>query len=122
VKSVSLDECPSTSRYPGEGDLPARCGRDKATMQASEVPRAVAAAMSSASALDLTVGDAIVLHDSNRIVLRLLPCNLVARVAHIAHQAGAAFEVELAQRLVKTESCHCSPYNDPQPPPNLYQA
>jgi Ser/Thr protein kinase RdoA (MazF antagonist) len=73
-------------------------------MQASEVPRAVAAALSSASALGLTIDDAIVLHDSNRLVLRLLPCDSVARVTHIAHQAGAAFEVELAQRLAKTES------------------
>jgi Ser/Thr protein kinase RdoA (MazF antagonist) len=73
-------------------------------MQASEVPRAVAAAMSSASALDLTVDDAIVLHDSNRLVLRLQPCDVVARVANVVHQPGAAFEVELAQRLAKTES------------------
>jgi hypothetical protein len=48
-------------------------------MQASEVPRAVAAALSSASALDLTVDDAIVLHDSNRLVLRLLPCDSFRR-------------------------------------------
>jgi hypothetical protein len=73
-------------------------------MQASEVPRAVAAALSSASALDLTVDDAIVLQDSNRLVLRLLPCDVVARVANIVHQGGAAFEVELAQQLAKTES------------------
>ena len=73
-------------------------------MQASEVPRAVAAALSSASALDLTVDDAIVLHDSNRLVLRLLPCDVIVRVAHVVHQPGAAFEVELAQRLAKTES------------------
>jgi Phosphotransferase enzyme family len=73
-------------------------------MQASEVPRAVAAALSSASALDLTAVDAIVLNDSNRLVLRLLPCDIVARVAHVAHQAGAAFEVELARRLAETES------------------
>jgi len=73
-------------------------------MQASEVPRAVGAAMSSASALDLTVDDAIVLHNSNRLVLRLLPCDVVARVANVVHQPGAAFEVELAQRLAKTES------------------
>ena len=50
-------------------------------MQASEVPRAVAAAMSIASALDLTVDDAIVLHDSNKLALRLLPCDVFARVA-----------------------------------------
>ena len=73
-------------------------------MQASEVPRAVAAALSSASALGLTVDDAIVLHDSNRIILRLLPCDIVARVASLVHQPGAAFEVELAQRLAKTKS------------------
>jgi hypothetical protein len=73
-------------------------------MQVSEVPRAVAAAISSASALDLAADDAIVLQDSNRLVLHLLPCDSVARVAHIAHQAGAAFEVELARRLAQTES------------------
>ena len=72
-------------------------------MQASKVPRAVAAAMSTASALDLTVDDAIVLHDSNRLALRLLPCDVLARVAHVAHQA-AQFEVGLAQRLAETES------------------
>src|SRR5215212_10259970 len=73
-------------------------------MQASEVPRAVAAALSSAAALDLTADDVIVLNDSNRLVLRLLPCDIIARVAHIAHQAGAAFEVELARRLAETAS------------------
>ncbi len=72
-------------------------------MQALEVPRAVAAAMSTASALDLTVDDAIVLHDSNRLAVRLLPCHVLARVAHVAHQV-AQFEVELAQRLAETES------------------
>lgn len=73
-------------------------------MQTSEVVRAVAAAMSSASALDLIVDDAIVLQNANRLVLRLLPCDVVARVANVLHQSGAAFEVELAQQLAKTES------------------
>jgi phosphotransferase family enzyme len=72
-------------------------------MQGSEAPRAVAAAMSTASALDLTVDDAIVLHDSNKLTLRLLPCDVLARVAHVAHQV-AQFEVDLAQRLAETES------------------
>src|SRR5271155_3812498 len=72
-------------------------------MQASGVPRAVAAAMSTASALDLTVDDAIVLHDSNRLAVRLLPCDILARVAPAAHRV-AQFEVELAQRLAETES------------------
>jgi hypothetical protein len=67
-------------------------------MQASEVPRAVAAAMSTASSLDLTVDDAIILHNSNKLTLRLLPCDVLARVAPVAHQVSQ-FEVELAQRL-----------------------
>ncbi len=67
-------------------------------MQASEVPRAMAAAMSTAASLDLTVDDAIVLHDSNKLTLRLLPCDVLARVAPVALQMSQ-FEVELAQRL-----------------------
>jgi hypothetical protein len=64
----------------------------------------MAAAMSTASSLDLTVDDAIVLHDSNKLTLRLLPCDVLARVAPMARVApvalqGARFEVELAQRL-----------------------
>lgn len=73
-------------------------------MQASEVARALAAALSSAGALDLMVDDASVLQNANRLVLRLLPCDVVARVATVVHQSGAAFEVELAQRLAKTHS------------------
>ncbi|TDD08456.1 aminoglycoside phosphotransferase family protein [Nonomuraea deserti] len=67
-------------------------------MEASEVARAVAAAMSTASSLGLAADDAIVLHDSNKLTLRLLPCDVLARVAPAAHQV-ARFEVELAQRL-----------------------
>jgi hypothetical protein len=60
--------------------------------------------MSAASALDLMVDDAVVLHDSNRLAVRLLPCDVLARVAHVAHQAGAEFEVEVAWRLAETDS------------------
>ncbi|MEU4895468.1 aminoglycoside phosphotransferase family protein [Streptomyces sp. NPDC044780] len=67
-------------------------------MQASEVPHAVSAAMSIASSRGLTVDDAIVLHNSNKLTLRLLPCDVLARVAPVAHQV-AQFEIELAQRL-----------------------
>src|SRR3989440_6254611 len=73
-------------------------------MKASDVPRAVAATKSSASALDLRVDDAVVLHDSNRLAVRLLPCDVLARVAPVAHRAGAAFEVEVARRLAETGS------------------
>ena len=70
-------------------------------MQASEASRAMAAAMSTASSLDLTVDDAIVLHDSNKLTLRLLPCDVLARVAPVALQVSQ-FEVELAQRLAES--------------------
>jgi Phosphotransferase enzyme family len=72
-------------------------------MQPAEAQRALAAAMSAASALGLIVDDAIVVHDSNRLAVRLLPCDVLARVAPAAHQT-AQFEVELAQRLAETES------------------
>ena len=70
-------------------------------MQASEASRAVAAAMSIASSLGLIADDAIVLHDSNKLTLRLLPCDVLARVAPVADQV-AEFEVELAQRLAES--------------------
>jgi hypothetical protein len=63
----------------------------------------VAAATSTASALGLKSTNAVVLHDSNRLALRLLPCDVLARVAPVAHQ-NAQFEVEIAQRLADTES------------------
>jgi len=73
-------------------------------MQASDVRSAVRAALSSASALDLRADDAVVLNNSNRLAVRLLPCDVLARVAHVAHQAGAKFEVEVARRLADTDS------------------
>jgi len=78
-------------------------------MQAPEVSRATAAATSIASSLGLTVDDAIVLQNSNKLTLRLLPCDVLARVqpgapgAPGARQA-AQFEVELAQRLAASGS------------------
>jgi hypothetical protein len=61
--------------------------------------------MSIATALGLTVDDAAVLNASNRLVLRLMPCDVVARVAPVLHQAGATgLEVEVARRLAETDS------------------
>lgn len=59
--------------------------------------------MSTASALGLTVDDAVVLQNSNKLAVRLLPCDVFARVAPLAQQV-ALFEVELAQLLAETES------------------
>jgi hypothetical protein len=68
-------------------------------MQTSVVLRAVAAATSIASSLDLTVDDTIVLHDSNKLTLRLVPADVIARIAPVADQI-AEFEVDLARRLL----------------------
>jgi hypothetical protein len=59
--------------------------------------------MAIASALGLTVDDAVVLHNSNKLAVRLLPCDVLARVAPVAQQV-AQFEIELAQRLADTGS------------------
>lgn len=73
-------------------------------MRAAEARRAVAAAMSTASALDLAVDDAIVLSDSNRLVVRLTPCDTVVRVTPMAHHGSARREVELVKQLAQTDS------------------
>jgi thiamine kinase-like enzyme len=93
-------------------------GEGGATMQGSAVPRAVAAAKSTASSLGLTVDEAIVLHDSNKLTLRLLPCDVLARVAPAAHQV-AQFELELAQQLVEF-GCPVAAL-DPRVEPRVYE-
>jgi hypothetical protein len=72
-------------------------------MNESDVARATGAAVSTAAALDLRVDDAVVLHNSNKLTLRLLPCDVLARVAPAAEQV-AQFEIELAQRLADSGS------------------
>lgn len=58
-------------------------------MQASQIPRAVAAARSIASSRGLTADDAVVLHDSNKLTLRLLPA-VAGRHPDHAHPIGLA--------------------------------
>jgi aminoglycoside phosphotransferase (APT) family kinase protein len=72
-------------------------------MQAYETQRATQAAISSASWLGLAAHDAAVLHNSNKLTLRLQPCDVLARVAPAAHQ-GAQLEVDVAQRLAEVGS------------------
>ncbi len=77
-------------------------------MESAEIPRAVAAAMATAAALDLAVDDAVVLNDSNRLVVRLTPCDTVARVTpmmhHAGHQMSPEREVEVVKRLGRSDS------------------
>jgi len=56
------------------------------------------AAISIVSSLGLVADEAIILQDSNKLTLRLLPCDVLARVAPVApvELQCAQFEVELA--------------------------
>lgn len=69
-------------------------------MHEAHARRAVAAATSVAAALDLAVDDTVVLNSSNRLVVRLLPCDVVARVSPVGW-FSAAREVELARWLAE---------------------
>jgi phosphotransferase family enzyme len=72
-------------------------------MQASDVARAVGAATEVASTLGLAVADASVLHNSNKLTLRLLPSDVVARVAFAGHELFQA-ELEIGRQLVEIEA------------------
>jgi hypothetical protein len=72
-------------------------------MQPRHVARAVRAAEEVASGLGLAVADARVLHDSNKLALLLLPCDVFARVASTGFEALEA-ELEIARRLAEIEA------------------
>ena len=88
-------------------------------MRDSDVSRAVAAAKSIAARCDLPVDDATVLQNSNKLALRLSPCDAFARVAHVGREV-AGFEVELAQELARSEGCPVAAL-DPRVEPRVYQ-
>jgi Phosphotransferase enzyme family len=87
-------------------------------MQASDLVRAVVAAMEVASGLDLAAADARVLHKSNKLALRLLPCDVVARVAFAGLEAFQA-ELEIARRLAEIEVPVAS--LEPRVEPRVYE-
>lgn len=79
-----------------------------------DVTRAIAAATSVAASLGLPAIDAVVLHNSNKLALRLRPCDVLARVARVGQEV-AQLEVELAQRLTEAGCpvCPLEPRVDP---------
>jgi aminoglycoside phosphotransferase (APT) family kinase protein len=87
-------------------------------MQTSELDRAIAAALSTARSLGLHADDAVVLQNSNKLALRLRPCDSFARVSPMAHQT-AQFEIDVAARLAETGSPAAS--LDPRVPPTVHQ-
>ncbi|MER5429003.1 phosphotransferase [Streptomyces sp. NPDC002588] len=73
-------------------------------MEPSQLRRAVEAGAATASELGLQVDDVIVVHNSDRVALRLVPCEVLARVAPVGHLAGSEFEVAVARRLADVDA------------------
>jgi hypothetical protein len=72
-------------------------------MKASEVARAVDATVAIVSGLDLAVTETRVLQASNKLALRLLPCDVLARVA-LAGREVFRSELEIGRRLAEAGS------------------
>jgi aminoglycoside phosphotransferase (APT) family kinase protein len=87
-------------------------------MERSEVRRAVAVARSTVSALGMPVEHAVVVNNSNNLAVRLLPCDVLARVAPVGRHL-AEFEIDLAQRLARAR-CPVAVL-DPRVAPQVYE-
>src|SRR5436853_5962625 len=77
--------------------------RQDDAMHATEVERAITATTALISELGLVVGEARIVGNSNKLGLRLLPCDVFARVA-FSGQEAFQFEIEIARRLTETGS------------------
>ncbi|MFF8812225.1 phosphotransferase [Streptomyces pactum] len=87
-------------------------------MEPVELSRAVAAGRATAAGLGLPVRDVDVVHNSDRVALRLSPCEVLARVAPMGQLADAAFEVEVGRRLADTDAPVAGP--DPRVEPRVF--
>ena len=87
-------------------------------MEADLVSRAMAAATALAVELRLPVEHAVVIHNSNKLALRLLPCDVFARVARGGREV-AELEVALALRLAGAASPVAS--LEPRVEPRVYE-
>jgi len=87
-------------------------------MEAPGVVRARRAAMEVASELDLAATDASVLHNSNKLALRLRPCDVLARVAFAGLEEFEA-EVEIGRRLAQVDGPVAS--LEPRVEPRVYE-
>lgn len=87
-------------------------------MEPSELRRAVEAGRATASELGLRVDEVVVVHNSDRVALRLLPCDVLARVAPPGQLADSEFEVEVARRLTEVDAPVAE--LDPRVEPRVY--
>jgi Ser/Thr protein kinase RdoA (MazF antagonist) len=86
-------------------------------MEPTETQRAVKAAKATVLSLGLRADDAVVLHNSNRIAVRLTPCDVLARVARL-ESPNKDLELEVARRLAEMGSPVAAP--DPRFEPRIY--
>ncbi|WP_369031524.1 MULTISPECIES: phosphotransferase [Streptomyces] len=87
-------------------------------MEPSELRRAVEAGRATAAELGLRVDEVVVVHNSDRVALRLLPCDVLVRVAPPGQLAGSEFEVEVARRLTEVDAPVAE--LDPRGEPRVY--
>ena len=87
-------------------------------MEDVELGRAIAATRSIVTSLGLVADKALVLSNSNKVILRVLPSDLVARVAPAGQMSGW-FELELAGRLVRTDAPVVPP--EPRSAPRVHR-
>ncbi|MFD8153896.1 aminoglycoside phosphotransferase family protein [Streptomyces sp. NPDC059720] len=73
-------------------------------MEPLELLHAIEAGRATASELGLQVDDALVIHNSDRAALRLVPCDVLARVAPWGQLADSEFEVEVARHLADVDA------------------
>jgi aminoglycoside phosphotransferase (APT) family kinase protein len=83
-------------------------------VESTEVTSAIDATISIATGLGLPTDRAIVLQNSNKLALRLLPCNVFARVSTMEDR-HALFEVKLAKQLAATDSPVAALYRRVEP-------
>ncbi len=88
-------------------------------MQSAHVRAMVDAAKATVSSLGLGAYDAVVLHASNRVTMRLTPADVVARVAPMSNHANVEFEIDVARRLAETDSPVAT--LDPRLEPRAYE-
>ncbi|YCK38073.1 phosphotransferase [Actinomadura sp. ATCC 39365] len=88
-------------------------------LEASKLHRAVEAGRATVAALGLQVDEAALITDSDRITLRLAPCDVFVRVSLSEHLAGVEFEVEVARRLAEVGGPVAE--LDPRVEPRVYE-
>ncbi|MEU6250503.1 phosphotransferase [Glycomyces sp. NPDC047010] len=82
-------------------------------MGLSRLARAVAAAESAAASIGLDATEAVALQESDKYALRLLPCDVLARVAPVEAQVSA-FELDVAGRLAAAGAPVAVPHDPPR--------